>query len=76
MELSCSGLQDFSREGEIYTCTVGDSNYLFRKCTGLILETSKDTILPHINKVIKDIHFEYVIDGETIIGDNISPSFG
>lgn len=77
MQLSCSGFRDTTVEWKegygVHTCHVGDSNYLFERCTVLLLKPTG--ALPNASEVVKDLHFVYEVDGKEVVGETLSPTF-
>lgn len=77
MSLSCSGYHSCVRENDIYTCDVGDSNYLFEKCDRfkITLNSETTTTFDELIKSINNLHFEYEHNGKEVIGDNLPIEF-
>lgn len=75
IELSCSTFATCDNIQGTYTCNVGDSNYLFRRCTSLLLIPKRGTNLPQIDDIIKDLHFEYTVDNKSIVGEPLEVKF-
>ena len=95
----CSGFHECEQQDGIYTCRVGDSNYMFEKCETLLLKpvsmtkhfniylenvggigqaiakSSESSVLPDISEIVKDLHFEYTVEGGKFVGNNLDVKF-
>ena len=66
MTLTCGGFVGCERGGNKYTLKVGDSNYFFLKCSTMLVKCRYGEEITDINQVIRDPHFEFEVNGETL----------
>ncbi len=70
--LSCQGFRDCEKVQNGYVCHVGDSNYLFVKCTTLLI-SSNEGFNP--NEVLKNFRFIYEQNEKRIEEPKFQPTF-
>lgn len=75
MQLSCQGFVACEYNEGVYTCHVGDSNYIFKHCLILLLKPLDGASLPPIDDIMKDLHFEYTIQNTLIIEEPLKVAF-
>lgn len=71
-KLSCQGFHDCEKIKNGYVCHVGDSNYLFVKCTTLLI-CSNEGFNP--NEVLKNFRFIHEQDEKRIEEPKFDPIF-
>ena len=72
MEPTCGGFVECTRIGDTYTCQVGDSNYLFRNCSMVVV---KAIIQPDTSDLFTDVHFVYEVIGGEVPCQNLNVPF-
>jgi hypothetical protein len=68
-------LQCKSSDGGKYICNIDNLNRFFCECDKFIVHSSDFKDISNISNVVKDLHFEYVLKGNEIIGPNIPVKF-